>query len=175
MNCSRIPSRAVVVCALVLLAGCERGTSSDDAAADSASQSSSDGLNRCGLITDAEIANAIGPHDSGSTTLANEWALQSCRWTATRTQTVEGYPDGWKDAIEVAVFDADAAPLIRQQARGDPVPGVAEGARYETTHGELWFDCPGGRLCVVKGHTVSGDQRQQIVTEIARLVQSRLR
>jgi hypothetical protein len=49
------------------------------------------------------------------------------------------------------------------------------GATYDHLYGELWFDCPQGRLCVVKVRTVSGDRRQQIATKLARLVESRLR
>jgi hypothetical protein len=37
------------------------------------------------------------------------------------------------------------------------------------------FDCPGGRLCVVKARTFSGDRRQEIATQLARLVNCRLR
>jgi hypothetical protein len=100
--------------------------------------------------------------------------MQSCRWTATKAQTVEGYPE-WHDAIEVAAFDAGVVPLIRQQIRGDPLAGFVPGATYDHLYGELWFDCPQGRLCVVKVRTVSGDRRQQIATKLARLVESRLR
>jgi hypothetical protein len=174
MNRSRKPSQALVVCALVLT-GCGGGASSDKADADRASAAGSGELDRCGLLTDDEIVNAIGPHDGGSTSLSNEWALQSCRWTATRTQKMEGFPDGWHDAIELAVFDAAAAPLIRQQVRGDPVAGVVEGATYDHTYGELWFNCGRGGLCVVKARTASGDRREQIATQLARLADSRLR
>ena len=88
---------------------------------------------------------------------------------------MEGYPDGWHDAIEVAVFDAAAVPLIRQQVRGEPMAGFVAGATYDNTYGELWFDCAGGRLCVVKARTNSGDRREQIALQLARLVQSGLR
>ena len=170
MSRSRILSQAFGVCVLVLLTGCGGGGSSRG---DSAARSGE--LDRCALLTDAEIEEAIGPHDPGSSGLSNEWGLQSCRWMATRVQALEGYPDGWHDAIEVAAFDAVAVPLIRQQVRGDPLAGFVAGATYDHSYGELWFDCPGGRLCVVKARTFSADRREQIATELARLVESRLR
>lgn len=167
--------QALVVCALVLLTGCGGGGSADSASSDSASTASAGELDRCALLTDDEIGEAIGPHGRGNSSLSNEWGTQSCRWTATRAQTMEGFPDGWHDAIEVAAFDAAAVPLVRQQVRGEPIAAFVEGARYDNTYGELWFDCPHGRLCVVKAHTVSGDGREQIATRLARLVESRLR
>ena len=135
---------------------------------------SSGELDRCALLTDAEITDAIGPHDTGSSSLSNEWGMQSCRWTATKAQNIEGLPE-WHDAIEVAAFDAGVVPMIRQQIRGDPLAGFVPGATYDHLYGELWFDCPQGRLCVVKVRTASGDRRQQIATKLARLVESRLR
>lgn len=171
----RTPSPGLVVCALALLTACGGGASADSDTAGSPSAASEGELDRCALLTDDEIAEAIGPHDSGSSSLSNEWGTQSCRWTATRAQTVEGFPDGWHDAIEVAAFDATAVPLIRQQVRGDPMAGFVEGATYDRTYGELWFDCPHGRLCVVKARTNSSDRRDQIAAQLARLVESRLR
>jgi hypothetical protein len=171
----RTRSPALVVCALVLLTGCGGGRSADSDTAGSPSAASKGELDRCALLTDDEIGEAIGPHNSGSSSLSNEWGTQSCRWTATRAQTIEGFPDGWHDAIEVAAFDAAAVPLIRQQVRGEPMAGFVEGATYDNTYGELWFDCPHGRLCVVKVHTASSDRREQTATQLARLVESRLR
>jgi hypothetical protein len=129
MSRYRTRSHALVVCALVLLPGCgggsSRGASADSASAGNALAARGE-LDRCALLTDGEIEEAIGPHDPGSSSLSNEWGLQSCRWTATRAQTVEGYPDGWHDAIEVAAFDAVGVPLVRQQVRGDPVPASSK-------------------------------------------------
>jgi hypothetical protein len=168
MSRSRIRAQALVVGVLVWLTACGGGSSGGGAAG-------SGELDRCALLTDGEIEEAIGPHDPGSSSLSNEWALQSCRWTATRVQPLEGYPDGWHDAIEVAAFDAIAVPLIRQQVRGDPKADFVQGATYDHMHGELWFDCPGGRLCVVKARTFSGDRREAIATQLSRLVEGRLR
>ncbi len=130
---------------------------------------------RCALLTHAEIEGAIGPHKGGSTELGNEWGLQSCRWTATAAQKVEGSPAGWFDAIEVAVFDAARTPWARQQAKGMPVGGFVKGALYDGSYGELWFACAGDRFCVVKARTASGAKREQIANRLARLVEGRLR
>ncbi len=162
-----VRSHPITVAVLVLLTGCGSGGGGGSAG--------NGELDRCTLLTAAEIEGAIGPHGGGSSGLSNEWGLQSCRWTATLAQPIEGYPDGWHDAIEVAAFDAAAVPLIRQQVRGDPLAGFVAGATYDHLYGELWFDCPQGRLCVVKAHTASGDRREQIATQLARLVESRLR
>jgi hypothetical protein len=159
----------------VLLPSCGGGDSAQRTFAGSAPAASSGELDRCALLTDDEIREAVGPHDGGSTGLSNEWGTQSCRWTALRAQTVEGFPEGWHDAIEVAVFEASAVPLVRQQIRGEPVAGVVTGASYDNTYGELWFECSPGGLCVVKARTASGDRREQIATQLARLVESRLR
>jgi hypothetical protein len=169
MSRNRIRSQAQVVCVLALLTGCGGGGSGGDSAARSGE------LDRCALLTDGEIEEAIGPHDPGTSSLSNEWALQSCRWTATRAQPMEGSPDGWHDAIEVVAFDALMVPLVRQQVRGDPKADFVAGATYDHLYGELWFDCPQGRLCVVKARTFSGDRREAIATQLARLVESRLR
>jgi len=137
MSRYRTRSLALVVCVLVLLTGCGGGGS-----AGGASAARSGELDRCALLTDGEIEEAIGPHDRGSNSLSNEWGTQSCRWTATRAQNMEGYPDGWHDAIEVAAFDALAVPLVRQQVRGEPLAGFVEGARYDHTYGELGSTVP---------------------------------
>jgi Protein of unknown function (DUF3558) len=187
----RTCSQALCVCTVLLLVGCgggsagsSGGSASSNASAGGSSEASASvasasaggggGLDRCALLKDGEIDEAIGPHDRGSTGLENEWGLQSCRWTATRAQNVEGYPNGWHDAVEVAVFDAAMTSWARDQATGEPVTGFASGAKYDESYGNLWFDCAGGRFCVVKARTASGDHRQEIATKLARTVQGRL-
>lgn len=175
MSRDRTRLQAFVVGALVVLIGCVGDVSSDRASAGSPSAASKGKLDRCALLTDVEIGEAIGPHDRGSTALSNVFGTQSCRWTATRAQNMEGFPDGWHDTIEVAVFDAAVVPLALQAVRGDPLAGFVAGATYDHSYGELWFDCAHGRMCVVMAHTFSGDRREQIATQLARLVESRLR
>jgi hypothetical protein len=174
MSCCRTCSPAVLAWALVLITGCGGGDSRERAPARGAPVAGSDGLDRCALLREDEISQAIGAHGPGTSDLSNAWGTQSCRWTATKAQPMEGNPEGWHDAIEVAVFDAPMTPMVRQQVRGDPVAGALPGATYDASFGDLWFDCPGGRLCAVKARTFSGDQRRQIATQLARLVRSRL-
>lgn len=155
----------VLIVGLALLAGC----------GDADSAGTSGELDRCSLLSGAEIEKAIGAHDGGTTALGNRWALQSCRWTATKAQRVEGYPDGWFDAIEVAVFEEIAESSARAEADGEPVAGFVTAASYDHTWGELWFDCAGGRFCVVFAHTASADRRAEIARQLAQLVETRLR
>jgi hypothetical protein len=126
-------------------------------------------LDRCALLTSAEVVEAIGPHDGGSTDIGNQWGLMSCRWTATVAQ------EGWYDAIEVGVFEGAMVQLARDDAEGEPVVGFVPGALYDPSAGELWFDCAGGRFCVVKARTMRSGGREEVATRLARLVESRLR
>jgi hypothetical protein len=130
---------------------------------------------RCKLLTAAEVTAAIGTHNGGTNDLDNEFGLMSCRWRATTAQQVEGYPDGWFDSIEVAVFDQMADQWARQQASGDPVSGFVPGALYDQTWGRLWFNCARNRFCVVTVRTAKGDQRAEIANRLAKLVETRLR
>jgi hypothetical protein len=148
----------VVVLALSVSAGCDAEASAGDG-----------DLDRCALLTRAEVAEAIGPHDGGTTDLGNQWGLMSCRWTATAAE------EGWHDAIEVAVFEGPMLQLARDDAEGEPVAGFVSGALYDRTAGDLWFDCSGGRFCVVKARTQRSDRRQEIALALARRVESRVR
>ena len=130
---------------------------------------------RCKLLTTAEVRDAIGNHNGGVSNFENEFGLLSCRWTSTVKQQVDGYPDGWFDAIEVAVFDPMTDQWARQQASGDPVAGFVPGALYDSTWGRLWFGCAGTRFCMVRISTAKSDKRIETATRLARLVEGRLR
>jgi hypothetical protein len=168
-----------------LLSGCGAGTSAGaprqptvtaaaTAALPGADASSPDGLDRCALLKDEEVSTSIGAHRPGSSSFENAWGLQSCRWTATAAQRIEGYPDGWFDLIEVAVFFKERESWAREQAKGSAVPGLAPGAVYDASDGELWFDCA-TRYCMVKAQTARPEQREHIARLLAQLVTSRLR
>jgi hypothetical protein len=73
------------------------------------------------------------------------------------------------------VLTMPEAPACRTSGVLAAVDGRPPGLSLDNSYGTLWFDCPGGRLCVVKAGTFSGDRRQQIATQLAGLVQSRLR
>jgi hypothetical protein len=129
-----------------------RGLTAENSAAAETQDSSPDsgGQTRCSLLTDSEVQKAIGPHGSGASDVGNEWGLQSCRWTATTALKVEGFPNGWFDSIEVAVFDKDRESWARDQAKGDPETNFKKGSLFDSSYGELWFDCGHNRFCVVK-------------------------
>ena len=130
---------------------------------------------KCALLTKAEVEGVIGANDGGHNELGNEWGLQSCRWTATTAQKISGFPDGWRDAIEVAVFDEARTSWAREQANGEPVADFAKHAVYDKSYGQLWFDCARTRYCVVKVRTASGARREQNARHLAELVEKRLR
>jgi hypothetical protein len=132
-------------------------------------------LNRCGLLTDDEVRDAIGPHQPGTSDLRSQWGTQSCRWVATTAQTVEDYPNGWYDSVEAAVFDKDKESWAREQARGEPVKDFVAGSQYDEMSGDLWFNCGRDRFCVVKARTNSPDNREQIARRLAKVVLSRVR
>jgi hypothetical protein len=130
-------------------------------------------LDRCALLKDDEVREAIGAHGAGVSDVGNEWGLQSCRWTATTAQKISGAD--WFDAIEVAVFEPDRESWAREQAKGEPVDDLIRGARYDSSYGELWFDCPGRHFCVVKARLASDAHRKETARRIAQSVLNRLR
>ena len=52
-------------------------------------------------------------------------------------------------------FGENAA-WAREQAQGEAIAGFVQGARYDASSGELWFECSHDRFCVVKAHTNKG-------------------
>jgi hypothetical protein len=129
---------------------------------------------RCALLKDAEIDEVIGPHAAGNHGLGNDWGDNSCRWTAKSAPAAKA-PDGWRDAIEVGVFEGLILSWAKDQMRGEPVQGIGKGAKYDSSYGDLWFECAGGRVCVVKVRTAAGKDRQANAVKLAKLVDSRVR
>ena len=127
---------------------------------------------KCSLLTRDEVEQAIGPNDGGKSELTNQWALQGCRWTATGTK--QGAPAGWHDAIEVAMFDELRTSWAREQATGEPVQGL-NGAKYNASSGDLWFDCAGSRVCVIKVRTASSSGREDTAKRLAHAIAARVR
>src|SRR5437764_632998 len=167
--------------ALSLLAGCGSADSTPASARKSpaesaapASTNATDGINRCALLTDDEINSLIGPHQPGSNDVSNEWGLQTCRWMAT-TAPKSKAPKGWREEIEVTVFFKEKTSWAREQARGEPVQGVVDGATYDSSYGVVWFNCARDRFCMVKARTASGANREQLAIQLAKTVLNRLR
>jgi len=173
-------SAALLVLTLSLLSGCNSGGASPQAqdgttkesAASQVQETSTgfEGQKLCPLLSDDEIRAAIGPHDAGISDLNNLWGLQSCRWMATTVKK-----DGWKDSIEVALFRKDRESWAREQAEGEPVQGFVDGARYNSSSGDLWFNCARDRFCVVKARLASGKKREPVARQVAQLIVERLR
>jgi len=174
---------ALLIVGLCLLSGCNRGDSSTPRLQGSSATNSSaipapdstkdaSGLNRCALLTDPEVRDAIGPHDAGTNDVTNEWGVQSCRWIPNSPQK-NGASSEW---IEVALFFKETEPWAREQAEGGPVKGFVDGARYDPSYGVLWFNCAHSRFCVVKAHIASPEpRREQVARQLAELVEKRLR
>lgn len=129
-------------------------------------------IDRCALLTDAEVTEALGPHGKGNNGIENEWGNSSCRWTA--TNPAPGHPEV-HDAVEVAVFEGNQLAWARDQMSGDPVDGVVPGARYDRSYGTVWFECAGGRVCAVRMHTAASKGRKENAVKLARLVNGRAR
>jgi hypothetical protein len=192
---------ALLIITLGSVSGCNRSRTSNPSVQDSQAASSAQdsratnssavttagltgetsGTNRCALLTGGEVHDAIGPHTAGVNAPGNGWGLQSCRWLSTSAQKEEAdsglaINSNW---IEVGVFNPGAigenAAWAREQAQGKPVKGFKEGARYDVSSGELWFDCSHDRFCVVKAHTKSAATREQTARHLAELVLKRLR
>jgi hypothetical protein len=163
---------AALAAYIVLLTGCGGDGSArieDDAGATAAGRGNE---SRCALLTATEVEAAIGPHDGGVAG-RGMWGSMGCLWIADRVQEIPDLPP-WRDAVEVAQFDATRDAWAREQAEGTPVAGVVDGARYDEGYGDLWFPCAGGRLCVVKVRTASSTGRQESAVRLARLVSERL-
>jgi uncharacterized protein DUF3558 len=187
---------ALLIATLCVLSGCNRGGSSSanshdseatsNASASKPSNSSAmtvtdlsgqpSGPNRCALLTDDEIRDAIGPHAPGVNAPGNGWGLQSCRWNS-KAGEKELADTGLimsSDWVEVGVFNpggiGENAAWAREQAQGEVVKGFEQGARYDMTSGELWFECPHDRFCVVKAHTKSAATREHTTLHLAELV-----
>jgi len=180
--------------AIFAVPGCQRSSSltSDEHGSDGGDSpnlktvspsSQSEGIDRCSLLTDDEVKEAIGPHSpglrdvsqlSGKSVTNNLWGFHTCKWTATTAQKMEGFPAGWFDKIEVKVFDKDHASWAQNQAEGEPVKGFVEGAVYDRSYGKLWFKCGHGEFCLLTADTAAGEKREALALHLAELVEKRL-
>lgn len=171
MSNTRLPVITLSLASAMLLIACGQAGSTAISAGPRTA------LDRCTLLSDAEVTAAIGAHDGGSRgslERPNAWGSESCRWTATASRDIDGY-GRWSDAIEVAVFDKAREDYYRDQAEGEIVPGLGELALYDESSGDLWFNCGGERLCAVKARTASATGRQELAIRLAKLVQQRVK
>jgi hypothetical protein len=166
---TKIATTTISLILAMLLAACGPAGSND-------SQNQRTELDRCALLTDEEVLEAIGAHDGGSRgslDRPNHWGAESCRWTAAASREIDGY-GAWSDAIEVAVFDKAREGYYRDRAEGELVQGLGEQALYDESSGDLWFNCGGSRFCAVKSRTASAAGRQELATRLAKIVQKRV-
>ena len=128
------------------------------------------GLDGCSLLKSSEVDEVIGPH-----THFDEQTNPrdgTCEWIA-KSPPRKG--SEFYERITVHVYEGNKLQWAKDQVRGEPVDGVAKNAKCDRMSGEMWFDCAGGRLCVVKVSASSGKQRQAIATKLATLVEVRVR
>lgn len=145
-----------------------------DSAASTTDNASMGRSRYCTLLTDDEVTSAIGPHAAATSDLITTWGEHGCRWKSTTAQKMDGYPDGWFDAIEVGVFDKNDD-WARRQMKGEPVSNFVESAVYDRSYGQLWFACAGGRTCVIEMRTASGKKREETALQLARLINQRVK
>ncbi len=127
------------------------------------------GLDGCSLLKTTEVEEVIGPH-----THFDEQTNPrdgTCEWIATSARKGSEF----HERITVYVYEGNKLAWAKGQVRGEPVEGVAKNARWDRMSGEMWFDCAGGRQCLVKVSASSGKQRQAIATKLATLVDGRVR
>ena len=165
-----------------LLSSCNKSGSTTASVADPPAQENAHSA--CDFLADDEIQRAIGPHSpgqpnvsqlTGKSVMNNMWGFQSCRWTATTAQQMQGFPNGWIDKIELKVFDKERSAAAQKQAEGEPLKTLGEGSRYDVTNGRLWFNCGDGQFCMLSADTANGEKREQLVSDLASRVQSRLK
>lgn len=123
-------------------------------------------LDRCALLSDSEVATAIGPHHggrAGGPDFHAQYGNASCRWIARDAPHV---------FAELAVFGARSEAWARDQVTGDPLPGARPDMRYDETSAELWFDCKPG-LCSLQLYTPSGGNPDAALA-LARSAEQRL-
>jgi len=166
----------VAVCTTLLFgSGCNKTSSAEAIPENTTSVGAGEGLNRCGLLTDTEVREALGEFHQDGQVLQNEYGLQGCRWTATTAQKVQGFTDGWFDSIEVTVFEKDREQWARHQASGVPAEGLGAGALYDDNHGQVWFACGQDRFCSLRARINNPSRRRQTAHNLAVLVRERVK
>lgn len=128
------------------------------------------GLDGCSLLRTSEVDEAIGPHKHFDEQTNPRDG--SCEWIANAPPRKGAE---LHERITVAVYEGNKLAWAKGQVRGEPVEGVARNAKWDRMSGEMWFDCAGGRVCLVKVSASSGKQALAIATKLATLVDGRVR
>ncbi|MET8908900.1 hypothetical protein [Micromonospora sp. NPDC004551] len=162
---------AIVAGALALVVACgSDGGSTSSGPADS-SGTADDAVSavteakggECERLTASEVTEVIGPNDGGQ----HDYALGGCVWTAT-----SGAKDGLVEAISATVLSKNEYEAVAEV--GEPVTGSADGATYDTIHGELWFPCRSGDFCGIKVNISDPDKRKDVATRLGKVLQGRV-
>ncbi|MEU2612983.1 hypothetical protein ABZ570_15595 [Micromonospora sp. NPDC007271] len=159
---------AVVGLALALVVGCgsDGGSSSPESAQSAGTDDSATTQakgDECGRLTKSEVTEAIGPNDGGQ----HDYQLGGCVWTAT-----SGAKDGIVEAISATVLTKPEYEAVAEV--GEQVNGSAEGATYDTMHGELWFPCRSGDFCGIKVNISDPDKRREVALRLGKSLQGRV-
>jgi len=148
--------------AAVVACGTTGGTSADapGGADDSVSDVTEAKGEECERLSQNEITDVIGPNDGGQ----HDFLLGGCVWTAT-----SGVKDGLVESIHATVLTEAEYEAVAEV--GEPVSGSADGATYDTIHGELWFPCRSGDFCGIKVRIGDADRREEVATRLGTVLQ----
>jgi hypothetical protein len=151
-----------IVAALCVLPTALACGSSDDAEHRADAWDSPDGIAECSLLTEAELTEAIGPHDPP----IRDPMFGGCAWAG---PAIAG---GQRATVNIAVLPAMAFEQLAEI--GAPVEGFGPGATYSQRHGQLWFPCKGDMYCGVRSNIDPVERRARVIRQLALLVKSRV-
>jgi hypothetical protein len=154
--------------AMVVACGSDGGSSSSTSAENPGTDDAASALTEakggeCERLTKSEVEEVIGPNDGGQ----HDYLLGGCVWTAT---------SGAKDGLVEAIF-ATVLPKAQYEAVaevGEQVSGSADGATYDSIHGELWFPCKNGEFCGIKVNIDDPDKRKEVALRLGKILQGRV-
>ncbi|MEU5722726.1 hypothetical protein ABZ783_12985 [Micromonospora sp. NPDC047738] len=165
----KLGQAAIVGAALAMVVACgsDGGSSSSTSAEnpgtdDAASTVTEAKGGECERLTKSEVEAVIGPNDGGQ----HDYALGGCIWTAT-----SGAKDGLVEAISATVLPKAQYEAVAEV--GEQVSGSADGATYDTIHGELWFPCKSD-FCGIKVNISDPDKRKEVALRLGKILQDRV-
>ncbi|MER7439604.1 hypothetical protein [Micromonospora avicenniae] len=165
---------AIVGVALAMLVGCgsddtpgSTGAPGTDGVASAETDAESGGTDakgaECERLPASEVAEVIGPNDGGQ----HDYTLGGCIWTAS-----SGAKEGVVEAVSATVLPQAEYEAVAEI--GEQVSGSAEGATYDSTHGELWFPCGSGEFCGIKVSINDPDKRRDVALRLGKSLQGRV-
>ena len=76
------------------------------------------------------------------------------------------------EAISATVLSKDEYEAVAEV--GEPVTGSADGATYDTIHGELWFPCRSGDFCGIKVNISDPGKRKDVAIRLGKVLRGRV-